>query len=103
MDTAPILAPTPPPPLAAARGARAAGGLTRRTVNWLARPLAIVGLVGALAPGAAVAQGTGQAWDVQVSAVEEAQGGELEAMAYFPGSLVVHAGDTVRWTFAAVH
>ncbi|CAA9274925.1 MAG: hypothetical protein AVDCRST_MAG77-3369 [uncultured Chloroflexi bacterium] len=87
----------------AARRGGGSGGSAAGTAGWLARPLAIMALVGALAPTTAVGQGTGRAWEVQVSAVEEALGGEFEAMAYFPGSLVIHAGDTVRWRFEAVH
>ena len=92
-----------------ARAVHVQHGQRRRAAGWLARPLALlalVGLIGALVPAAATAQGaeqTWQAWDVRVSAVEEAPGGEFEAQAFFPGSLVVHAGDTVRWTFASSH
>jgi plastocyanin len=42
-------------------------------------------------------------WDVQVSALQEVPGGELEAQAYFPASLLIHAGDTVHWQFTSVH
>src|SRR5687768_16581354 len=96
-------------PLESVGHARAFHGQRRLAADRPAGPLALVGLVGLLAglvPAAATAQGTEQgrqAWDVRVSAVEAAPGGELEAQAFFPGSLVVHAGDTVRWTFAASH
>ena len=78
--------------------------------HWL-RLAAIMALALALLPaydgaGSVHAQTTAQTWDVQVGGGGDQPAGApptWEADAYGPDPLIIHPGDTVRWTFAGAH
>jgi plastocyanin len=62
----------------------------------LIAPLALIALVvGACGPGGAGGSGAAASYDVQVDSKSTAF--NFEATAYFPDSLKVHAGDTIRF------
>src|SRR5438477_12603239 len=87
-----------------AAGAPTARRIARRGLRAAARlvPAALLALApfGIAAQGATPA-GAATTWEVQVGGDDQKD--LLMTMAYFPGTLSIHAGDTVAGQFASFH